>query len=187
MKIAITGSIGSGKSSVKEYLKDLGFKVFDCDEYNAYLLNDENVLNNIKEYFPDCFIDNKLDKKLLANIIFNDDKSKEILENILHPLIIEKMLSLANQEELFIAEVPLLFEKDLESHFDHHLLIVTDEKKIIKRLMKKGYSKEEAISRLNKQMSIEDKIKRAEEIIYNNGNLRQLHRKIDKWLKKYVG
>ena len=188
MKIAITGSIGSGKSTVSEYLKTKGYDVFDCDEYNAYLLEKGHIgYKKVKEAFPTCFNRGQLDKKALADIIFNNKEEKNKLEAILHPLIIKEMLRRSKKKDLFIAEVPLLFEKDLEGYFDHNLLVVADDDKVIKRLIKRGLNEKDAKRRLKAQMSVSKKIKRAEEIIYNNSTLRNLYNKIDKWLIKYVG
>ena len=173
MKIAITGSIGSGKSTVSNYLREKGYEVFDCDEYNAYLLdNNKTVFNKIKKTFPEAIDDDKLNKRKL--------------EGILHPLIIKEMLKRSKDNDIFFAEVPLLFETNLEANFDHNLLVVSDYDVTLKRLIKRGLNKEEAIIRLNNQMAVENKILRAEEIIYNNGNLNKLFKEVDKWLKKYV-
>lgn len=188
MKIAITGSIGSGKSTVSSYLRAKGYDVFDCDEYNAYLLEKNHIgYKRVKEAFPDCFNKGQLDKKALADTIFNNKKEKDKLEAILHPLIIKEMLRKSKKTDLFFAEVPLLFEKDLEGYFDHNLLVVADDEKVLKRLIKRGLSEADAKRRLKAQMSVSKKIKRAEEIIYNNSTLSNLYNKIDKWLIKYVG
>lgn len=187
MKIAITGSIGSGKSTVSNYLREKGYEVFDCDKYNAYLLdNNKTVFNKIKKTFPEAIDDDKLNKKKLASIIFNNINDKRKLEDILHPLIIKEMLKRSKDNDIFFAEVPLLFETNLEANFDHNLLVVSDYDVTLKRLIKRGLNKEEAIIRLNNQMAVENKILRAEEIIYNNGNLNKLFKEVDKWLKKYV-
>lgn len=188
MKIAISGSIGSGKSTVSKYLRSKGYDVFDCDKYNAYLLEKGHIgFKLVKKAFPTCFNKGELDKKALADIIFNSKEEKEKLEAILHPLIIKEMLKRAKKNDIFFAEVPLLFEKDLDEYFDHNLLIVTDNEKVIKRLVKRGLSEKDAKKRLKTQMSVSKKIKRAEEIIYNNSTLRNLYNKVDKWLIKYVG
>lgn len=187
MKIAITGSIGSGKSTVTKYLKKKGYDVFSCDDYNAYLLNNnQNVIAKLKNKFPECFEDDILNKKSLADVVFNDKRQKMILEKILHPLIIKEMLKEAKKHSLFFAEVPLLFENDLETLFDHNLLIVCDKEIALKRLLKRGLNKQEAILRLENQMDVQNKMLRAKQIIYNNGNLKDLYQEVDKWLLKYV-
>ncbi|MBR0461567.1 MAG: dephospho-CoA kinase [Erysipelotrichaceae bacterium] len=188
MKIAITGSIGSGKSTVSEYLRDKGYHVFDCDAYNALLLKRGNEgYKRVRESFPEAFAGTKPDKKKLSDIIFRDPDKKAELEAILHPLIIEEMLKESKEYDPFFAEVPLLFECDLEGLFDRNLLIVCDEDIAIERLIKRGLSEGEARRRINSQMSVEKKIYRADEIIYNNGNLWDLYKETDKWLRQYAG
>ena len=187
MKIGITGSIGSGKSTVVRYLKEKGYKIFSCDEYNKKLLR-----KNSKAYpillnkFPVCFKDNKLDKQALANIIFNNKEKKKELEDILHPLIINEMKRQMDKNELIFVEVPLLFESNLDNYFDHILLVLCDEEIALKRLKKRGLSLEESKQRLKNQMSQETKSKRAHYLIYNNGSLLDLYEEIEKWLDKYV-
>ena len=73
-KIAISGTIGSGKSTVLNYLKTKGYKVFSCDEYNAFLLKEGNEgYLKVRETFPEVFNNNELDKKKLSSIIFNSE------------------------------------------------------------------------------------------------------------------
>ncbi len=187
MRYAITGSIGSGKSSVSEYLRSKGYFVFDCDKYNAYLLNEDiNCFKLIKEAFPSCISADKIDKQLLANIIFDNNDKKEELENILHPLILNKMLEYEKIYEPFFAEVPLLFEVNWNKYFDYSLLVVTDRQIALKRLIKRGLSEKESIRRLNNQMDVNKKIERSNFIIYNNFDLASLYEQIDKWLIEYV-
>ena len=186
MKIAITGTIGSGKSLVGEYLRSKEFYVFDCDRYNSYILeHNEDVFNTIYHEFPDCIEHLKINKKKLADIVFKDKKKKEILENILHPLIFSKLIEESNKHDIFFAEVPLLFEKNLQKNFDLSILIVSNEKISRLRLANKGYSQEEIENRELSQLPVQEKIKKADEIIYNNGSCRDLFKEIDKLLIKY--
>ena len=188
MKYAITGTIGSGKSEVCRYLKEKGYHVFDCDKYNAYLLEKDNAgYRLVKEYFLECFDGENLDKKKLANIIFNDLDKKKKLESLLHPLIFEEIKREANLYNPFFAEVQLLFETGMDKYFDYKLLIVSDEYITLDRLLKRGMKKEDIERRINNQMSVNDKIERSDGIIYNNLDLIYLHKQIDLWLKKYVG
>lgn len=181
MKIAITGTIGSGKTVVADYLRKKGYEVFSCDEINHELLNnDETVKRRIVEYFPDCLIDDAIDKNRLAKIVFNDIDKKKILEDIMHPLILERLLSYDNNP--LIAEVPLLFESNWDIYFDYNLLIAAEEKTVISRLKNRGYSIKQAKQRIASQMSVSEKIKRADKIIYNNGSLIELYRQLDLWI-----
>lgn len=186
-KIAISGTIGSGKSTVLNYLKSKGYFVFSCDEYNAFLLNKgQQGYIKIQEQFPEAFIKGELDKKALSKIVFNNPLQKERLESIMHPLIIAEMLRLRDLYEIYFAEVPLLFENNLEQYFDLSLLIVTDEQKALERLQKRGLDYDSAKQRILNQMPQEIKMKRADEIIYNNGSLADLYNQVDTVINKYV-
>ena len=186
-KIAISGTIGSGKSTVLNYLKSKGYFVFSCDEYNAFLLNKgQEGYIKIQEQFPEAFIKGELDKKALSKIVFNNPLQKERLEGIMHPLIIAEMLRLRDLYEIYFAEVPLLFENNLEKYFDLSLLIVTDEHKALERLQKRGLDYDSAKQRILNQMPQEIKMKRADEIIYNNGSLADLYNQVDTVINKYV-
>jgi dephospho-CoA kinase len=185
MKISISGSIGSGKSMACEYLRSKGFDVFDCDRENSILLQKgQEGYKQVKEAFPEAFADNELDKKILSDLVFSDDKKRKKLEEIMHPLILKKMME--RKDDPLFAEVPLLFESGWEKYFDRNLLIVVDEKIAIERLIERGLDKKEAKRRLKAQMSVVEKIKRADKIIYNNDSLSDLYRQIDEWLKEIL-
>ena len=176
MKIAITGTIGSGKSTVASYLRNKGYFVFDCDEVNRELLNSDILV----EYFDNGL----LDKKKLANIVFNDEKKRLLLESIMHPLILERMKKESGKHDPFFAEVPLLFEVNWDKYFDKVLLVVVDEKTALNRLVARGLTIEESEQRIKNQMSIKEKIERSDVIIYNDSSLFSLYEKIDRWLSK---
>lgn len=183
-KIAITGTIASGKTSVSLYLRDLGFYVFDCDKYNSFLLEKGNEgYFKIKKKYSCFFDDDVLDKKKFANAIFSNRDIKNDVESILHPIIKNKMIEESKIHSLFFAEVPLLFETDFYKEFDHKWLVVSDDEICIKRLLEKGYTKQEAIARINNQMSVEEKKKLATKILYNNKDFTFLNNQVDEALK----
>ena len=187
MKISITGTIGSGKSEVANYLRKLGYYVFDADKCNENLLKEPNLgYLGVKKAFPDVFDSNILNKAKLAQKVFNNKDNLKILESIMHPLILEEMNKESNNKDVFFAEIPLLFESNWDKYFDYNLLIVADENTIIKRLMDKGYDKKAINERLNNQMSTDLKIQRASGIIYNKGSFSSLYKEIDNWLNTHV-
>ena len=185
LKIAVTGTIGSGKSEVCNYLRNKGYDVFDCDEENRKLLEkgEEGYLK-IREVFSDCFDKEILDKKKLAAKVFADKNDKKKLEEIMHPLIL-KRLNERKDDPLF-AEVPLLFEAGWDKYFDHNILVVTDEKILLKRLVARGMNRKDGKRRLASQMPVTEKIKRADKIIYNNGSLEDLYHLIEETLKELL-
>ena len=185
MRIAVSGSIGSGKSEACRYLKRLGYDVFDCDEENRKLLEkDEKGYLKVKEVFPECFDENGLNKKKLSSVVFNDEKQKEKLEDIMHPLILERLME--RKDDPLFAEVPLLFEAGWDVYFDHNILVVSDLDLLLVRLEARGLSRDEALERLNVQMPVTEKIKRADKIIYNNGSLEELYHLIDQCLSEIL-
>lgn len=185
MKIAVSGSIGSGKSTVCQYLREKGYDVFDCDEVNRELLEEGKAgWLAVKEAFPDCFDEGSLNKGKLSARIFGDENEKRKLESIMHPLILAQ-LNERDDDPLF-AEVPLLFEAGWEIYFDLNVIVVTDFDLLIERLAERGMTENEAIRRLTAQMDISEKIKRADKIIYNNGSLTDLYRLVDDWLAEIL-
>ena len=184
-KIAITGTIASGKSTLSNYLRSLNYEVFDCDEVNAELLKKDNEgYKGVKQAFPECFIDDELDKRKLSDIVFNDNDKKLILESIMHPLILNELLKCDN--DILFAEVPLLFEVNWDRYFDSNVLVISNEDIVIERLLARGLNIAEIDSRIKNQMSVKEKIKRADKIIYNNGSLADFYQEIDDWLKEIL-
>lgn len=187
MKIAITGTIGSGKSTISEYLRNKGYYVFDADKVNAELLLEGNLgYVEVQKVFPSVFNGKTLNKSKLASIVFTDEIEKKKLENIMHPLILKEMNKQIKKHPLFFAEIPLLFESNWDKYFDYSFLVVCDKKIAIDRLILRGLTKEESIRCINNQMDEELKKKRATEIIYNNSNLDDLYKEVDSLLDKYV-
>ena len=102
----------------------------------------------------------------------------------MHPLILERLNK--REEDPLFAEVPLLFEAGWDVCFDHNILVVSDLDILLFRLEERGLNREEAIERLNAQMPVSEKIKRADKIIYNNGSLEDLHQLIDQCLNELL-
>ena len=128
-RIAITGGIGSGKSSVVKYLATQGFCTFSCDEIYAKLVFEPAYVQEIAKNFPTAVIDGKIDKKILSSIVFNDDAERERLNALAHPIIMQRLFALMDdaQTDVSFAEVPLLFEGEYDTCFDG-IIIVEREK-----------------------------------------------------------
>ena len=185
MRVAISGTIGSGKSTVSAYLRDKGYVVFDCDKTNSKLLEPgQKGYDALVKAFSLKILNEEgiIDRKKLASIVFSDDCALNTLNSIMHPLIKEEMLKEMIRNDLFIAEVPLLFETDFYQLFDYKLLIVADYEIALERLLKRGLSRDDAISRIRHQMSVKEKISMSDYIIENNHGLDELYRRIDEWM-----
>lgn len=187
-KIAITGTIGSGKSEVSSFLRKKGYAVFDCDRV-AYALSQPNQAGycQIIERFKGIVLENQeIDRKKLADIIFNDNQAKVDLESILHPLILEEMEKQSKKcQSVFFAEVPTLYESGWEIYFDA-VLVVSVSKEVRDYRLKQSRSMTscQINERVLAQISDEEKRHKADWVIFNNGTREELKIKIEKWLEE---
>lgn len=187
-KIAITGTIGSGKSEVSRLLREKGYAVFDCDQV-SYDLSQPNQAgyNQIIKRFEGIVMENQmLDRKKLASIIFNDAQAKMDLQNILYPLILEEMeKQIKKSDTLFFAEVPTLYESGWEIYFDQVLVVsVCKEVRDFRLKQNRSMSSAQIEERVQAQISDEKKCALADWVIENNGTKEELKIKIEKWLEK---
>ena len=113
--IAITGSIGTGKSTVSNIIKSMGFNVIDCDKIVHHLYEQRDIILQVKELFPNVVINNNINRKELGRIIFNDKLAKKKLEELIHPFVRKELEQV--KDKLVFVEVPLLFESKMEDIF----------------------------------------------------------------------
>ncbi len=183
--VAITGTMGSGKSTVVSYLKKQ-FVTIETDKITHDLLQIgcEGYLLALSLFGKDIlFENNELNKKKVAEIIFNNQTLKKEYESKMHTLVYDKVVHAIKEnknEELIFIEVPLLFESNWEEHFDYSILISTNHSLLKERLIKnRGYSKEEVEKRIRWQMCEEEKIERSDFVIYNNEEITDLFNAVD--------
>ena len=185
--IGLTGTIGSGKSTVSGYLRSLGAVIVDADEISRSLTAPGGkALIKIRESFGDkVFSGDALDRKALAGEVFSDKEKLNKLNSILHPLIFEQMFLEINEAvnggaKHVIADVPLLFETGFEKHCDEIWLVCTDEKTQLERIVKRDNCTEEAAkARIANQMPVSEKMKKCDRIIDNSGDLDSLFKQVE--------
>lgn len=190
--IGLTGSIATGKSQVSNYLKDKGIKVVDADLIARDVVDITIVKDEIKKTFgKNIYINENLDRKKLAEIVFSSDKKRNILNDIMHPHIYKIILDeIKNSKDLIFVDIPLLFEnedinKKYGLEFDEIWLVYVDRETQIKRLMNRdGISREYAEKKINSQISVEEKRKKADVIIDNSGSLEETFAQVEEKLKK---
>lgn len=177
-KIAIVGNIASGKSYVEKILIDKGFTVYDTDKIAHEILEKSD---KAKKTFPQAVINEKIDRKILASIVFNDIEKKKILENIIHPQVIDFIKQLT-ETPVFVS-VPQLFEAKMETLFDKIIFISAPKEIRLERLMKRNnLSEKEAELRINAQLDEDEKIKKADFVIFNNSTTEILKEDVEKVL-----
>ena len=180
--IGITGGIASGKSTVTNFLRQKGFQVVDADAVVHQLQRPGGRLFEalVQHFGQEIILENgELNRPLLARRIFSNPKEREWSRLTQGEIIREELATLRNQlaqtEEIFFMDIPLLFEQDYASWFDETWLVYVDRDVQVERLMKRDHlSKDEAEFRLAAQWPLEKKKDLASHVLNNNGNQDQL-------------
>lgn len=181
IKFALVGNIASGKSTVEKFLEEFGYPVLDTDVVCHNLLKcNLEVKSAFKDY--DVFENGEISRVKLGKLVFSDKNLKQKLENILHPLVKEKIFEFFEQnksQKYSFVSIPLLFETKMENLFDKIIFIYTNDDIRLKRLMSRNnYTKEYAQIRMNSQISQDEKVKKSDFVIYNNSDLDSLKQEI---------
>lgn len=185
MLIGITGGIACGKSEALKIFQELGFRTVDSDVLVKDIYqNDPEVRQALRDHFGDTvFMPNgDVDLEAIAKIVFDPSNQKTLwwLEDLLHPKVKklrDEAISRAPQSN-WVAEIPLLFEKKLEKDFDIIICLSSSKKAQLERLISKGISQAEAESRIVRQLPLDEKEKRADYLILNNGTKEMLRQQV---------
>jgi len=183
--VALTGGIGSGKSTVGELFQQLGAVVVDSDQLAREVVErGSSGFEQIFTLFGDEILKNgEINRSLLAEIIFKDPAKRKDLEQITHPLIrkaFADIVAKSGDQAIVINQIPLLVESKYEYNFDHVITVSTSEDKRIARLLAKGYTQEQIQNRMNSQVSDADREKIADSIIQNNESEKELLPQVEK-------
>ena len=193
--IGLTGGIGTGKSTVSQILKEKNFPVIDLDIISHEVIKFPKVVEKIVENFGKEVLEYNntgnwiVSREKLGRVIFGNREKRLILNSIMHPEILrimrEKILECKKENKIIFVEIQLLFEVQWEKEFDYILLVSVEKETQIKRILSRdNRSKEEALSIINSQMSLDEKKKRSDYVIENDGNIQDLEKKVDDFLKK---
>ena len=181
--IALTGSIATGKSSTVAKLASLGFHIIDADKIAHKILDEQHEA--IAELFGGRFVkEGKVDRKALGSIVFADSDKRKKLEALLHPLIYDEIEKLSEEQDKlgkpYFVDIPLFFEGK-RYPIEKSLVVYTTKEQQLERLMQRnGYTEEEALERINTQIPVEEKRKRATYVIDNSGTLTQLEKECER-------
>jgi len=195
MVIGLTGGIGTGKSTVSQILKDRGFPVIDLDVISHEVIEFSSVVEKIVQNFGREVLDEDeagnctISREKLGKIIFADKEKRLALNSIMHPEILKVMhkkileCKLEKNKIIFV-EVQLLFEVQWEKEFDYILLVAAKRDMQVRRVLERDKrSEEEAWNIINSQMSLDEKREKSDFVIENDGNMDDLNKKVDKFLK----
>ncbi|WP_269527196.1 dephospho-CoA kinase [Coraliomargarita parva] len=176
MKVGLTGGIGCGKSTVVQLFEREGFRTIESDAVVRELLNSDPVVLAALEFRwgSDVLLkDGGADRKAVAERVFRDTAELKWLEELLHPLVRESWLGAVEAEPgaEWLVEIPLLFEKRLETLFDLTVCVASPDSLVETRMRARGYSSDEIERRRRQQMPLDQKISRADYVLSNAGSL----------------
>ncbi len=193
-KIAITGSIGSGKSTFCNFLAGKGYPVIKADDISKQILAEDKDVKEkvIKKFGKDSFTNNQINKKFLADKIFSNPANVVKINSILHPKVKKKVDELIQEQlinnDILFTEAALIYEAEMENMFDYIVLITAKDNVRMKRVIANGKMTEEEFKKRDEnQIRDEEKKKRADFIFENNGNINELKQKADFFIKILTG
>lgn len=182
--IGVTGSFGSGKSTVAKILKSFGCEVIDADKIaHDFLRRKSPVFEKIIENFGRGILnqDKEIDRGKLAKIIFGNKRLVKKINSIIHPAVIRKINSgiRKTNKSIVVLDVPLLIEARLTNLVDYMIVVKSSVKNQVKRVQKKArLSKEEVLKRIRHQIPLRVKARLADFIIDNNGSMAETRKQV---------
>ncbi len=189
MKIGITGTIASGKTSVSILFRRMGFCVFNADQYAKMTTHASNpyfkqLITILSEEVLDDSGD--INRQKMADIIFHDEEKRKQVNAIVHPYVIEGMQRFFENhkdQKIIFAEIPLLFEANMKEYFDKILVVSCSKETAIKRMKEdRNYSEEQALARYSSQFDPEYQMQNADDVIMNDSDLKELGSKVNQYI-----
>lgn len=185
-KVAITGGLSSGKSSVCRFFAELGAYVLNADKIVHHLLvSDQTIRQQVISLLgSDVLINNQLDREAIAKKVFSQPETLKSLEQIIHPAVFHEINSQYIQIKgnprynLFVVEIPLLYETGSESLFDDVVVVLSDENLCKSRYMSMNPQSDDFSNRMLRQLPPEKKAAKATHIILNNSTLEDLKNQV---------
>jgi dephospho-CoA kinase len=186
--VGLTGSVGTGKSTVANLFKELGAYIIDWDEMAREVTRPHSkAWEEIVEYFGKGILnaDLTINRQKLAEIVFCDKEKVAKLNRIVHPKVFTEDERITNEikgldpDALIIKDIPLLFELTRPVHVDKIIVVSASEQTQLRRLEEKGMNRKDAQSRIKSQLPLEGKIKTADFVINNDGLLEETKRQVE--------
>ena len=191
MTIAVTGPLASGKSTFVELLGELGAETVSADEVVHYLLgeDDETVTRVVKRFGEGVRGEEGIDRKALGRVVFGDAEALRDLEEILHPRVREETdrRAAGSEADLFVAEIPLLFEGGGEKRFDLTVAVTSPEERRRAWTEERGMEEQQRRAIEDRQMGQKEKARRADVVVENDGDLDRLREQARSLVDRVLG
>ena len=175
MKVGLSGGIGCGKSTILGFFREAGWRTIDSDAVVRELLaTDAEVQAQLRSRWGEAvFADGAVDRGAVAKRVFGHEGDLKWLEELLHPLVRDSWLASIDQapDVNWLVEIPLLFEKRLETRFDLTVCVASPPDVVADRMVVRAYTEAQIEQRRKQQMPLEEKIERADYLISNAGSL----------------
>ncbi len=180
MRVGLTGGIGCGKSTVVGFFREAGWRTLESDRIVAELLSgNAEVQAALRARWGRAVFTQagELDRRAIGRRVFQDEAELSWLEQLLHPRVRTHWQGAvaAGPELDWLVEIPLLFEKRLESAFDLTVCVCSPSQVVVVRMAARDYSAEEVERRRQRQMPLDEKMRRADHVITNAGSLEFLN------------
>jgi dephospho-CoA kinase len=189
--IGLTGSIGSGKSTVAAMLRQRGVVVLDADAYARQAAVE--LASQICQALPQGCVDGQPDRARLAALVFANPDSRKTLEGIIHPYVrscmeADQQQAVAQGARLVVLDIPLLFESRGTAGLDGVLVVAAPlEERLARVMARSGLTRQQVLAREANQLPQQDKIDRATWVVHNDGSLGDLYRSLEVWLNQLEG
>jgi len=170
LKVAIVGGIGSGKSTVRDIIYDMGYRALDADRlYNEEVVAEESYLSQLSQIWPEAVKDDKLNRRYLRDVVFSDKSKLEVLNRLSHPLIKRKILDLITEDDSIVFVEVSAIDDNTKDFFDKIVAIVADTPTRISRVKKRNGFSEATIKKImNSQPTEEELIDIADITVVNS-------------------
>lgn len=186
--VGLTGGIAMGKTTISQFLKSKAIPVVDADQIAHEILTVDEVKVKLTDTFDESILDKNqnIDRRKLGPIVFNDQRQLEKLNIIVQPYIrteIVRQLDTFSASKVVVLDAPVLFEQGYEKMVDYLMVIKTSAQIQVERLMQRDSLNEiDAQKRIQAQMPIEEKVKKADIVIDTSGTIEETRSQVVNWL-----
>jgi len=190
MVIGLTGGIGCGKSTAAACFAELGFVVIDADQLARQVLESHVCVSHLRNRWGAACLDAQgvPDRKWIGAKVFADPAERAFLESVTHPEVARlRREATADPRHDYVVEIPLLFEKDLTAGFTAIVVVACSDDVRRARLRARGLSDDDISARIASQLSLVEKVKRADVVLWNDGEPAFLSEQVRRWVGQLRG